>query len=128
MKNLYNKYSKAAWIQLWADDDMAAVIYQRGKGYEVVTDNRRFVITTAARDLPEAFNIWNAAINQHLDNRILALEAKRRGNRLEYLRRQLRAENISYQELSELQSLIPFIKDGDVELLEAAGVPKGEEV
>jgi len=47
--------------------------------------------------------------------------------RLEYLRRELRAERISYGELAELQGLAPFIAPGDVELLEAAGVPEFEE-
>jgi hypothetical protein len=44
--------------------------------------------------------------------------------RLEYLRGELRAERISYGELAELQSLVPYIDKGDVELLEAAGVPE----
>lgn len=44
--------------------------------------------------------------------------------RLEYLRCELRNERISYGELIELQSLKDFIKEGDVELLEAAGVPE----
>lgn len=44
--------------------------------------------------------------------------------RLEYLRSQLRAESISYGELAELQSLVKHIDPGDVELLEAAGVPE----
>lgn len=44
--------------------------------------------------------------------------------RLEELRQSLRDENISYGELIELQSLIEFIEPGDVELLEAAGVPE----
>lgn len=44
--------------------------------------------------------------------------------RLEYLRGQLRAEQISYGELDELQSLADEIDPGDVELLEAAGVPE----
>lgn len=44
--------------------------------------------------------------------------------RLEYLRGELRAERISYEELAELQSLAPHIEEGDVELLEAAGVPE----
>ena len=47
--------------------------------------------------------------------------------RLEYLRGELRAERISYGELVELQSLIPHIEPGDVELLEAAGVPEGKD-
>lgn len=44
--------------------------------------------------------------------------------RLEYLRRELRAECISYGELAELQSLAEYIEPGDLELLEAAGVPE----
>ena len=42
--------------------------------------------------------------------------------RLEYLRGELRAERISYEELAELEELAEFIEPGDVELLEAAGV------
>lgn len=44
--------------------------------------------------------------------------------RLEELRRELRAERISYGEIAELQALAPYIEPGDVELLEAAGVPE----
>lgn len=44
--------------------------------------------------------------------------------RLEELRAILRSESISYGELAELQDLAPYIVDGDVELLEAAGVPE----
>ena len=44
--------------------------------------------------------------------------------RLEYLRGELRAERISYGELAELQSLADSIEPGDIELLEAAGVPE----
>lgn len=44
--------------------------------------------------------------------------------RLEYLRGELRAERISYEELAELQDLAPHIDPSDVELLEAAGVPE----
>lgn len=44
--------------------------------------------------------------------------------RLEYLRQELRDECISYGELAELQSLAGYIESGDVELLEAAGVPE----
>lgn len=45
-------------------------------------------------------------------------------DRLEYLRGELRAERISYGELAELQGLTAHIEPGDVELLEAAGVPE----
>lgn len=44
--------------------------------------------------------------------------------RLEYLRGEIRAERISYEELAELQSLADEIDPGDVELLEWAGVPE----
>ena len=44
--------------------------------------------------------------------------------RLEYLRQELRAERISYGELFELQSLAAYIEPGDLELLEAVGVPE----
>lgn len=44
--------------------------------------------------------------------------------RLEELRQELRQERISYGELIELQSLVEHIDSGDVELLEAAGVPE----
>ncbi len=46
--------------------------------------------------------------------------------RLEELRAELRAERISYGELHELQCLADYIQNGDVELLEAAGVTEDE--
>lgn len=49
-------------------------------------------------------------------------------NKLECLRRELRAERISYGELAELQELAKYIRSDDVELLEAAGVPEGARV
>lgn len=45
-------------------------------------------------------------------------------SRLEELRTELRAERISYGELAELEGLAGYIESGDVELLEAAGVPE----
>ena len=42
--------------------------------------------------------------------------------RLEVIRRALRAGNISYGELYELQGLAKYIEPSDVELLEPAGV------
>lgn len=44
--------------------------------------------------------------------------------RLEYLRGEINAERISYDELHELQSLAQYIDASDVQLLEAAGVPE----
>jgi hypothetical protein len=48
--------------------------------------------------------------------------AKKIKKRLEFLRKELRLERISYGELTELQSLVKHIDSNDVELLEAAGV------
>lgn len=42
--------------------------------------------------------------------------------RLEYLRKQIKKQNISYGEIAELQSLKKHIKPGDVELREWAGI------
>ena len=44
--------------------------------------------------------------------------------RLEYLRGEIEAECISYEELAELQSLAGYIDKGDTLLLEWAGVPE----
>ena len=46
--------------------------------------------------------------------------------RLEYIRQELRNGRISYDELAELADLAEYIEAGDVELLEAAGVPEFE--
>ena len=46
-------------------------------------------------------------------------------DRLEYLRREIQAEGISYGELIELQSLAKYIEQDDVLLLEWAGVGEG---
>lgn len=92
--------------------------------------------------------VWNGITDDGMTYRIIDLEAKtlkrlkskiRRYHlrkhdgygeriarrRLEQLRLALHAENISYGELAELQGLASYISDGDVELLEAAGVPEG---
>ena len=44
--------------------------------------------------------------------------------RLEYLRKEIEAERISYGEIAELQDLSKYIPADDVQLLEAAGVPE----
>lgn len=46
--------------------------------------------------------------------------------RLEYLRGEIEAERISYEEIAELQGLAEHIEPGDVQLLEWAGVPEFE--
>lgn len=45
-------------------------------------------------------------------------------SRLEYLRGEIIAEHISYEEIAELQSLSEYIDEGDTLLLEWAGIPE----
>jgi hypothetical protein len=47
--------------------------------------------------------------------------------RLNYLRGEIDAERISTSEILELESLVPYIEAGDVELLQWANVPEFEE-
>lgn len=47
--------------------------------------------------------------------------------RLEYLRQQIRDENISYGEIAELQDMVELIDDNDIELLQWAK-PEGEQL
>jgi hypothetical protein len=46
--------------------------------------------------------------------------------KLEKIRKSLRAESISYDELAELETLKHYIEPGDTELAEAAGIPEDE--
>lgn len=48
--------------------------------------------------------------------------------RLEEIREELNNESVSYGELAELQELTEFIEEGDVQLLEAAGVEEFDDV
>ena len=48
--------------------------------------------------------------------------------RLDYLRAEIEAERISYEEIAELQSLAEHIDPSDTLLLEWAGVPEFPEV
>lgn len=63
-------------------------------------------------------------INEVLDPHGVKADPAYIADRLEYLRGELRGERISYGEIAELQSLAKYIEPGDVELLEAAGVPE----
>jgi len=44
--------------------------------------------------------------------------------RINYLREQIKAENISYGELEELQNLVDYIPEWDTQLREWAGLPE----
>lgn len=63
---------------------------------------------------------------EEINAEIKAANARHAKTRLEHLRTELRAERISYAELAELKDLARYIEAGDVELLEAAGVPEYE--
>ncbi len=68
---------------------------------------------------------WNGlSAYKVVSARNCATVSRLHSERLEELRTELRAERLSYDELMELQSLARFIDPGDVELLEAAGVPE----
>jgi hypothetical protein len=54
--------------------------------------------------------------------------SKHAQKRLEYLRAEIIAERISYEEIAELQSLADHIDDGDTLLREWAGISENEEV
>jgi len=57
----------------------------------------------------------------------LVIDCKERNkakNRLEYLRKEIKAERISQGEIAELQSLVEYIEPGDNLLLEWSGVPE----
>ena len=66
-------------------------------------------------------------LNLIMKQRGVIMKKERAKKRLEEIRESLRAENVSYGELSELACLVDYIEVGDVELLEAAGVPENTE-
>jgi hypothetical protein len=94
-------------------------------GYYVVID------TTTGNVVPSPPNHYKKYRDGYLWDYAAFYEAQRLNDehahalaRLEELRTELRAERISYGELFELQNLVEYIEPGDVELLEAAGVPE----
>jgi len=93
------------------------------RSYVVEADTEAQAFDRASQELLAALVIeamatkpWAISYERTGDRRVAA--------RLEYLRGELRAERISYGELAELQGLADQIEPGDVELLEAAGVPE----
>ena len=57
-------------------------------------------------------------------NRLRIIRVASFHKRLEELRMEIRAERIGYGELAELHNLSEYIDEGDVELLQWAGVPE----
>jgi hypothetical protein len=73
------------------------------------------------------FKAWDkerekAGLMANGGNVLITKEEKAAKKRLEEIRKELRAERISYDELVELESLKEYIDKDDIELLQAAGV------
>lgn len=97
------------------------MLYGRGQGaYEVWSEGRYIGTITPTDDR------YVVGDSDYLDafEAAYALAEKDAHARLERLRASLRAECISTGELIELEGLAEYIDPGDVELLEAAGVPE----
>lgn len=85
--NLYDKYSRTGWEQLWADDNAAFVLYREPDGRRrIVTDNGTDVMTYFKPDLSDGLDFWNACINQYLDIRKYELGAKSAARAIEFMR------------------------------------------
>lgn len=66
MGNLYDKWVKADWEQLWADDHVAYIIIPYGNHYNVMMDDGLSEYEEDGFTLSEAFKRWNQLINAHL--------------------------------------------------------------
>lgn len=99
---------------------MTITVYMRSDefGYE------EFPRDTIDEALETIKSLRQSALDTDNVEREIGLKVNTVQDRLEYLRGELRAERISYGELAELQDLADEIDEGDVELLEAAGVPE----
>lgn len=103
MKNKYtDKYIKELTLD-WINNFLTFEKFAKHYG---LTDHEASLLVKKGRKLLEI-------------DRIKAIK-----NSLEYLRKEIRKERISYSEIAELQDLIPYIEKDDVELLEWAGVPE----
>lgn len=103
------------WIDYTVDASRIRVT-PHPEGVMLAFDNVHVLLTG---DLNEIEGVGAWIMNTVEDKRSAAI-----ASRLEYLRGELRAERISYSGLAELQGLAEHIDPGDVELLEAAGVPE----
>lgn len=103
------------WSGMWMSDfEGEAFSLPKGDGFMVNLGYGEKVRVTCPVERTDATYIeqdkaFNVALNKH---------------RLEYLRSQIEAEQISTYELIELQGLVEYIDSGDVQLLEWAGVPE----
>ena len=125
-----NGYAKPIRLGLTVRADMLETV----AGYQAhdVMRELAFALRMTDENDPDALR-WLATL---CERRVDDLEEEGGGRnmtektasaRLEELRIELRAERISYGEIAELQDLADHIEPGDVELLEAAGVPEFED-
>ena len=75
-------------------------------------------------NLIQAQNLIQDAKSVATEEPSLFADIDSKKERLEEIREEIQNESVSYGELVELQELTEYIEDGDVELLEAAGVPE----
>lgn len=112
----FNK-NMTLWFDTWHDES----------GEFTGDWNKYIFYTTDEQDMKEK------AFQENCDNFETALELcdseylKDVHVRLEYLRGEIEKECISYGEIAELQGLVKYIEEGDVVLLEWAGVPEHTE-
>lgn len=121
--SLHLEFEPHSWYMGFAIQDPPPTI---GGGYNGVwrayIDNSFYVdelCATTLRDLKRQIRGYHLIRHNGYGERI----ARRR---LEYLRGELRAGRMSYNESNELAELANYIKPGDVELAEAAGIPEEE--
>ena len=86
-------------------------LLQEGVFYTKKEKERALFLLTAIENLVNQLNIKEVKMTK-----------KDIKKRLEYLRKEIEAERISYGEIVELQSLVKYIEKEDVVLLEWAGV------
>lgn len=91
------------------------------KAFTIYNRKNQPVKIVMAETLTEA-DLTQVNEDDYSDLAVMVSTPEQIESRLGYLRGELRAECISYGELIELESLVPYIDPSDQELLEAAGV------
>lgn len=115
----YNQSHKRKRLTLWSGPfasvrEGEAYSLPKGDGYMVTLEyGDKVRVTCPVERTDENYREQDKAFNDALNK-----------HRLEYLRRQIEAERISYYELSELEGLKDYIDPSDTLLREWAGIPE----
>lgn len=122
---VYLETGEQVWTDFDATDGPASYVYLKpadGSASGLISELENEVLEEAIETAIMSLRgfAYMAAANAVAALNVLPTPAER----LEQLRQILRAENMSYGELAELQGMVEHIDPGDVELLEAAGVPE----